>query len=201
VYIADGHHRYETTSAYARERGGAGRVLALVVSARDEGLSVLPTHRIIYGAPVRPAQLAPVWRDKFDARALPPHADPAPALTEAGRRATACVVAWPEGHAELLTLKAGVDAGAVADVAVARIEALVVQPIVQRASTAELTYTADLREALDAVWKSGAAASVILNPTRLEEVFRVADMGGIMPPKSTYFVPKVPAGVLIGRWD
>jgi uncharacterized protein (DUF1015 family) len=61
-------------------------------------------------------------------------------------------------------------------------------------------YTADMPEALDAVWKRGAAASVLLYPTKVEEVFRVADRGGIMPPKSTYFVPKVPAGVVMAGW-
>ena len=197
VYIADGHHRYETTSAYATERGGRARVLAFVVSARDEGLVVLPTHRIIHGAPVRPERLAPIWRERFDALALAPGADPAAALEEAGRRTTACVVPWPRGQAELLTLKPGAAVGDVEDVGVARVEAFVVQPIVQAASTAELMYTADMQEALDAVWKRGAAASVLLCPTKVEEVFRVADRGGIMPPKSTYFIPKVPAGVVM----
>jgi uncharacterized protein (DUF1015 family) len=197
VYIADGHHRYETASAYARELTAAARVLALVVSASDDGLAVLPTHRIIHGAPVHPEELAPAWRARFDAVPLGPGADPIEHLAAAGRQGTACVVVWPERRAEVLTLKAGVDVGDLPDVAVARVESLVVRPIVLRAGTAELTYTADAREALDAVWKAGGVAAVLLNPTKVAEVFRVADAGGIMPPKSTYFIPKVPAGVLL----
>ena len=207
VYIADGHHRYETTSAYGLEQSmkrsgaGGGRVLAVVVSARDDGLSVLPTHRIIYGAPVQPQQLDAVWRAHFDIQALPASADPTAALAAAGRASTACVVAWPEDRAVLLTLKAGIDTSGLGDVGVARVEGLAVHPILQRAGTAELIYTPNLQEALDAVWKRGAAAAVILNPTTLDEVFRVADAGGIMPPKSTYFVPKVPAGVVLNPLD
>jgi uncharacterized protein (DUF1015 family) len=197
VYIADGHHRYETASAYAREAPAAGRVLALVVSARDEGLVVLPTHRIIHGAPVRPADLAAAFRARFDSRPLASGTDPAGALAEAGRHGTACLVAWPGGGGEILTLRAGADVGGLPDVGVARVEAYVVHPITQHASTAELVYSADPDEALAAVWKGGAAAAVLLNPTKVEEVFSVADAGGIMPPKSTYFVPKVPAGVLL----
>src|SRR6266513_1110967 len=49
LYIADGHHRYETASAYSQENGAADRVLALIVSAQDQGLAVLPTHRVIFG--------------------------------------------------------------------------------------------------------------------------------------------------------
>lgn len=197
VYIADGHHRYETTSAYAQEQKTAGRVLALVVSAKDDGLAVLPTHRIVHGAPVRPDDMAPGWRARFETRPLEPGSDPVAQLAQQGERGTACLVAWPEGRAEILTLKTGVDLGDLVDVGVARVEAFVVHPIVQRAGTAELMYSADAREALDAVWKGGAAAAVLLNPTKVEEVFRVADAGGIMPPKSTYFVPKVPAGLVL----
>lgn len=197
VYIADGHHRYETASAHARENPAAARVLALVVSAKDDGLAVLPTHRIVHGAPVRPEDLAQGWRAAFESQPLRPGADPVAELAEQGRRGTAALVAWPEGRAELLTLKPGFDVRDLVDVGVARVEALVVHPIVQRAGTAELTYTADAKEALDAVWKGGAAAAVLLNPTKVEEVFQVADAAGIMPPKSTYFVPKVPAGVLL----
>jgi uncharacterized protein (DUF1015 family) len=48
LYIADGHHRYETAVAYASENRAAQRLLGFVVSARDDGLVVLPTHRVIY---------------------------------------------------------------------------------------------------------------------------------------------------------
>src|SRR5205823_11845286 len=50
LYIADGHHRYETAVAYTRERPSADRVLSFIVSAADPGLTILPTHRIIFGA-------------------------------------------------------------------------------------------------------------------------------------------------------
>ncbi|MGH7607424.1 MAG: DUF1015 domain-containing protein, partial [Gemmatimonadales bacterium] len=49
LYIADGHHRYETATAYAREHPAAARVLSLIVPAGDPGLSILPTHRVIFG--------------------------------------------------------------------------------------------------------------------------------------------------------
>src|SRR5438093_13560413 len=44
LYIADGHHRYETAVAYAREHPSADRVLSFIVSADDPGLTVLATH-------------------------------------------------------------------------------------------------------------------------------------------------------------
>jgi uncharacterized protein (DUF1015 family) len=47
------------------------------------------------------------------------------------------------------------------------------------------------------VQHGGAAVAVLLNPTRVEQVFAVADAGDVMPPKSTYFVPKVPSGLVL----
>jgi uncharacterized protein (DUF1015 family) len=199
VYIADGHHRYETASTYAQEDARAARLLSLVVSARDEGLVVLPTHRVIYGAPVHPDALGPAWSTRFDMTSLPSGSDLIASLRQLAPRGVSCVVVWPDGRADAMTVKPGTRARA-PEVAVAVIEEMVVKPIVQQASTAELTYTADAPEAIDAVWKNGAAAAVLLNPTKVEEVFSVADAGGVMPPKSTYFVPKVPAGLVLADW-
>src|SRR6058998_3811418 len=72
LYIADGHHRYETASAYALENPAADRVLALIVSARDSGLAVLPTHRVIFGPDRDLERLLPRWREWFDIQPLAP---------------------------------------------------------------------------------------------------------------------------------
>jgi len=81
---------------------------------------------------------------------------------------------------------------------VARIETLVVQYILGAGkATPSLTYTPDPRAAFEAVRAGGAAAAVLLNPTKVEDVFAVADAGEVMPPKSTYFVPKVPSGLVL----
>jgi len=64
-------------------------------------------------------------------------------------------------------------------------------------ATPSLGYTADPHAAFEAVRHGGAAAAVLLNPTKVEQVFAVADAGDVMPPKSTYFVPKVPSGLVL----
>ena len=64
-------------------------------------------------------------------------------------------------------------------------------------ATPVLAYTPDPRAAFDAVRSGQAAAAVLLNPTKVEQVFAVADAGDVMPPKSTYFVPKVPSGLVL----
>jgi uncharacterized protein (DUF1015 family) len=81
---------------------------------------------------------------------------------------------------------------------VARVEALVVQRILGAGTaTPSLAYTPDPHAAFDAVRNGRAAAAVLLNPTKVRDVFAVADAADAMPPKSTYFVPKVPSGLVV----
>lgn len=62
-------------------------------------------------------------------------------------------------------------------------------------------YTSTVEEALDAVFRGNCPMALILNPTRLSELQEVSDAGLIMPRKSTYFYPKVMAGLVINKLD
>jgi uncharacterized protein (DUF1015 family) len=206
LYIADGHHRYETASAYALENPAADRVLALIVSTQDPGLAVLPTHRVIFGTGRELERMLPRWREWFDVQPLTAGRDPVTALASLGKGRTACLVA-DRSRILALLLKPGAlpdrlpslaQSSAVRDLDVARIESLVVQEILGAGmSTPIVRFVADAKEALDMVQQGGAAAAVLLNPTKVEQVFAVADAGDVMPPKSTYFVPKVPSGLVL----
>ena len=207
LYIADGHHRYETAVAYGQEHPEADRVLSFIVSAADPGLTILPTHRIIFGQGCDPAKLVTAWRQWFDVGRVAPCMDRVERLAELGRERTACIVAFPGAYDVSLVLKPGASLDAVTGLGrtpavrsldVARVEALVVQHIFGAATaTPSLAYTPDPRAAFEAVRGGRAAAAVLLNPTKVEQVFAVADAGDVMPPKSTYFVPKVPSGLVV----
>jgi uncharacterized protein (DUF1015 family) len=206
LYIADGHHRYETASAYALENPAADRVLALIVSAQDPGLAVLPTHRVIFGLGRELERLLPRWREWFDVQPVPSGRDPVATLASLGRDRTACLLA-DRSRVMALVLRPGVlpdrlpslaQSAAVRDLDVARIESLVVKEILGADTTTPIVrYVADAKEALSLVQSGGAAVAVLLNPTRVEQVFAVADAGDVMPPKSTYFIPKVPSGLVL----
>ena len=206
LYIADGHHRYETASAYASENPVAARVLALIVSAQDPGLAVLPTHRVIFGTGRDLDPLLPRWRDGFDIQALAPGSDPVAALASLGKDRTACLVA-DRSRVIALLFKPGAlpdrlpslaQSTAVRELDVARIESLVVKEILGAGTTTPIVrYVADAADALRMVRQGGAAVAVLLNPTKVEQVFAVADAGDVMPPKSTYFIPKVPSGLVL----
>jgi uncharacterized protein (DUF1015 family) len=206
LYIADGHHRYETASAYARENPAADRVLALIVSAQDPGLAVLPTHRVIFGTGRELERMLSRWREWFDVQPLAAGRDPGTVLASLGKGRTACLVA-DRSRILALLLKPGAlpdrlpslaQSSAVRDLDVARIESLVVKEVLGAGtSTPIVRYVADAQEALGMVQHGGAAVAVLLNPTKVEQVFAVADAGDVMPPKSTYFIPKVPSGLVL----
>ena len=206
LYIADGHHRYETASAYALENSAADRVLALIVSAQDAGLVVLPTHRVIFGAGRELDRVLPRLGAWFEIQAVPTGVDPIAHLAELGSEHTACLLA---DRTRVLALKllpgalpdripSLAQSEAVRDLDVAWIETLVVKQVLGASvSTPIVRYVADAQEALGMVRQGGAALAVLLNPTKVEQVFAVADAGDVMPPKSTYFVPKVPSGLVL----
>ncbi len=206
LYIADGHHRYETAVAHARQQPSADRVLSFIVSAADPGLTILPTHRIIFGSGRDAPKLVAAWREWFEVGRVAPCMDRVERLAELGRERTACIVAFPDAYDVSLVLKpdAALDSlpdlktPAIRALDVARIESLVVQRILGAGTaTPSLAYTPDPHAAFDAVRNGRAAAAVLLNPTKVRDVFAVADAGDVMPPKSTYFVPKVPSGLVV----
>lgn len=203
LYIADGHHRYETAVAYAVESPEARRTLALIVPKSDPGLVVLPTHRVVHGDQVAYDEIGNRLRERFQTRELSADEDLRETLTATNRRATACVVVLPE-RALLLVLKSGgawhdvefADHPTVAALDVARIDALVVRALVEAAGpSARLSHTPEEGEVIEAV-RHGAAGGVILTPPAVDAVLAVADAGATMPQKSTYFMPKVPSGLM-----
>jgi uncharacterized protein (DUF1015 family) len=206
LYVADGHHRYETAIAYREENPSADRTLGLVVSLGDPGLIVLPTHRLIYGAAMNGEEMVEDLRERFQIHELPAEVNYSDHLAELDNRGTACIVVLPEGNAVALLLKPGAKLGdlpfanqpAVASLGIARIDELVVKRFVAEAGKdARLAYSADSDHVIDEVTRGEAVAGVLLNATSVEQVLAVSDAEAVMPQKATYFMPKVPSGLVI----
>lgn len=205
IYIADGHHRYETASVYRSENLAADRTLGLIVPLGDPGLAVLPTHRLVSGGRIDPSALRKRLEPRFEVAPLDGLSDPVTALESMSPDSTKCVVLLAEGKF-CLQLKHDADihdfeesvSPAVAELDVARVDALVVAEICRVAgSGAEVSYSADVSEVVKSVRNGHHAAGVVLTPTSVKDVLRVADAGAFMPQKATYFSPKVPSGIVL----
>jgi uncharacterized protein (DUF1015 family) len=211
LLIADGHHRYETARVYAEEVGGDGPhryVLMCLVALEDPGLTVFPTHRLVRG--LRPDQhetLADAIRRDFDVAPL----DDTAAL-EPGGDADAVQIGYIDAHLQrpyMLTLKdPAIAEAALSDhsepyrrLDTAVLEALILKGALEMTDEdidhlAGLGYARDFEQALSLVQSREYDAAFFMGATPVRRIQEVAETGESMPPKSTYFFPKVPTGLL-----
>jgi uncharacterized protein (DUF1015 family) len=168
ILIADGHHRYETAVKFAQE-GGGDRLLAVLVSTDDPGLAILPTHRVFEG--------------RLDIRL---EGEP----FETPEAALEALAAESYDHsAAVLVRRDGTR--------LVRGEPGELDPeLVERFGREGIEYTPDAAAAIARVGTGGADCAFLLRGTRIEDVFDRARRGVTMPPKSTYFFPKLVSGLL-----
>lgn len=205
IWIADGHHRYETalrfgqqygTSAFSPERF----IPILLVPLSDPGLLILPTHRLLKQAP---AGTPDQWKAALNAANFavqPSSPDRIPHELngktvgfvfgdEVWRIQPRAYEAPSEGEPEALK----------------RFDAYWLHKHLLPAlgyQEPETTYTRDANEVFEAVGSGTQGAGFLLSPPTLETLQQIAAGGGKMPHKSTYFYPKVLSGMVtwkIGR--
>jgi uncharacterized protein (DUF1015 family) len=210
LLIADGHHRYETALAYAAEVGGDGPhqyVLMALVSLEDPGLTVFATHRLLTDLDsAKQERLRETVFELFDvsevsAGELVPGPEEAPAAFgfmdahhKAPRRMTL------RDPAVLDQALAG-RSDAYRRLDAAAFEALILRRALGMseddiAAKRGLAYQSSLEGALAKLDSGEAHAAFLLRPTPVEQVRAVAAEGETMPPKSTYFFPKLLTGLV-----
>lgn len=231
IYIADGHHRYETALNYHNEMQAQGReefgfTLMTLVNLHDPGLIILPTHRLVKN--VHNFSLTKVL-DKVShnftvtSTTLPPNNRAKALSTELasmkGIMASANAFSLYLGGNMLyrLTIPRGEENRLMAsrcnaysrqwrDLDVAILQTLVLEDAFgidkeARHSGTNLSYTREEAKALDSVDAGEYQAAIFLNPTLVKEVTEVAAAGDKMPQKSTYFYPKLITGLVINDFS
>ena len=210
LLIADGHHRYETARVYAEEIGGEGPhryVLMCLVALEDPGLTVFPTHRLLKDlSPDQHEALANAIRRDFDLKRLESTDELVP---DYGQPVSMGYIDAHFRQPWMLTLndQATADA-ALSDHAAPyrRLDTAVLEALILKGAlgmTDEdidhltgLGYARDFDDALRLVQNGDYDAAFFVAATPIEQVRAVAAAGESMPPKSTYFFPKVPTGLL-----
>lgn len=198
VLIADGHHRFEVACAH-RDRYGA--LMTYFVSMADPALVVRPIHRIIHD------------RGREDPQALRAlcRLEPAAGLAACLRwmdggaggrfgyhdgRALYQATVIPERAAEWLRAPSPVAA-----LDVSLLHGLILPRMSPDGRAPRCAYTADAAEALQAADRREGGAAWLLRGIPLAQVYALAAQGCALPPKSTYFYPKVPSGLTINVWQ
>lgn len=220
LYIADGHHRYETALHYRdllREQDawcpGSDYVMMMLADMADPGLVVFPTHRLVRGlAGFDSAALLDNCGEYF-AVAPQPDRQAAQAALDAAYREGRHTFAYFDGRGwHTLTLRDMAvmetllpeKSPAYRGLDVSILHTLVLERLLgidreNMANQRNLTYTRDPQEAVAAVEAGDACCCFLLNPTRVEEIGAVAACGEKMPQKSTYFYPKLITGLVMNQ--
>lgn len=224
LYIADGHHRYETALNFhkhlceqgiSNEDSLSGYISMMLVNMEHPGLVVFPTHRIVRGLEGFDSEkvlkeseayfdLIPdvaVAHAGAELEKLYGESKHAFALYTGGEDCTIMVLKDLEAVKKLLPDMS--DAYCQLDVSV--LHSLVLERIFgidkeNMANQKNLTYTRDIEEALEAVKDKAADCCFLLNPTRVQEIRDVALAGEKMPQKSTYFYPKLITGLVMNNF-
>jgi uncharacterized protein (DUF1015 family) len=225
LFIADGHHRYETALAYREEMEAAGaecscpechhNVMLTFVNMDDRGLMIFPTHRLIHKLDgPDPKRLEKGLSRYFRVEKLGPGEQER--LLEGLRRA-----GESGGHAFGLALR-GLDGyyllelkdEAIMDELVPdrspawrRLDVTIchyllldkIFGIAPDAVEGKVDYKRSAEESLELVAQEKEAAAILLNPTKVEEVREIARNGERMPQKSTDFYPKMLSGLVVNK--
>ena len=231
LYIADGHHRYETALNYQQERakeqsgafdssviaseakqsltgkGAFQYVMMELVDFSDPGLVVLPLHRLVRGiAPSILVGLGDQLRDFFVLESVPLKAGdyqlPADScLGILGLQPDSLVVLKRRQDISLEAMMPGNRSQAYRQFNVSILNHIILDKLLSGAKNLDVAYTVDLKEAYQQIKEGKYQLAFLLNPPQPEMVKAVADAQDRMPSKSTYFYPKLPAGLIINPLD
>ncbi len=205
VFIADGHHRYETAfelhkEMSAKESPTSARpfdhILMFLANMMDEGITILPTHRLLKKIP---EDMSEVLSECFEIEYVKNDLDIKKRLAGGGH-----VFGFLQTGSNvwsLLKYKSGNLSEVRPDLR--EIDVVILHELILKKilNTTEIGYEMDVNKAIDKVKNGEFSAAFFLNPTRVEDVERSALSSVRMPPKSTYFYPKLMTGLVINKWE
>jgi uncharacterized protein (DUF1015 family) len=203
LYIADGHHRCKAASRAAgvlREGGEAEsgadapefEFFPAVVFPMSH-MHIMAYNRLVFDLPAPPADFLETLQERFS---LSPTDDPVPL-----ENGTVCL--YLDGAWYRMALPAPTGDRAVDQLDVARLSASLLEPLLDITDPRRdpnIDFVGGIRgtDALEQrVDKDNAELAVSMHPTAIEELLAVSDEGSLMPPKSTWFEPKLRSGLLV----
>ncbi|MBI5640661.1 MAG: DUF1015 domain-containing protein [Nitrospirae bacterium] len=205
VFIADGHHRYETALEYQREmrqrEGDSDRprphdyVLMFIANMADEGLTILPTHRLVKNIP--PDTLDLLSND-FEIQEIRNNFDITGAI--AGKRDVYGLYTGGDTWYRLSYKGEGIHG---VPPPLKNLDVTILHDLIfkQLLDIEKVSYEMDVGKCLQMIREKEFEAAFFLNPTQVYDVEKVALASLRMPPKSTYFYPKLLTGLVINIFE
>ena len=217
VWIADGHHRYETALNYKQEYGGPSYplqprdyILIALTSFEDPGLVVLPTHRLVKNITISRMEELPLLLERYFHLQTVSIEDARNWIKQRKEGSKRFVILLAD-RAFNLTLRGDeLPKDAVQEEhcdAWRRLDVSILQTLVldrslgiswqDLAHTPDVAYTREEEEAVQKVTRGEYQLACLLQNPTVTEVRDVASAGDKMPQKSTFFYPKLYSGLLI----
>ncbi len=214
VYIADGHHRFETALSFAKDMGASSSsdaahnyIMMYFTGASDSGLAVLPIHRILKVADEDIDSIMNAAKKYFLIVEIDSY--------ERIERSVGHVMGFYSRKSDKLFMFKLRDAFAKdklmkergrldqKDLDVSILHTLLLDDILAKHKDKEtsevIVYSHDEAEALNMAKKGRFNAAFLLRPTRIDQIIKAADAGLKMPQKSTFFYPKLASGLLMRK--
>ncbi len=216
IYIADGHHRYETALTYGQERtqeqplsgkGAFNYVVMELVEFSDPGLLVLPLHRLVSGIGASSlVGLGDRLGDFFTLESVPLrtgswHLPVDSCLGVLGLQVGSLVVLRKRQDVSLEAMMPGNRSQAYREFGVSILNHIILDAVLSEAKDLDVAYTVNVKEAYQQIKEGKYQLAFLLHPPGPEMVKAVAGAQDRMPRKSTYFYPKLPAGLVINPLD
>lgn len=225
LYIADGHHRYETALRFSKtvrevglvtdEDAKSDYVCMMLVNMENDGLVVLPTHRIVRDLEsFDSGELISKCGQYFDVEKACCARSAEEKITDLYNQNKKAFAMYDGKDYYVLTLKdlsvmdsvfenaseayKGLDVNVLHSLVLERLLGIDKENMAKQIN---LTYTKIADEAIEAVDSKKANCAFLLNPTRVSEIRDVAAAGEKMPQKSTYFYPKLITGLVMNKLD
>ncbi|MCH8274532.1 MAG: DUF1015 domain-containing protein [Armatimonadetes bacterium] len=211
VWIADGHHRYETAlkfleeSKHAEGAGPEGFILMALCGMHDPGLALLPTHRIVTDFSLTEPQVHTRLQTYFNTRRTANEMLPSEVRDLALPNNRIFGIALPGRTGFIATMQEPREALRMVEedaselykmLDVTILHYVILQKVFGIEGLEQIEYTRDAGEAIRRVSGNGRTAAVITNPPRVQEMRQLSEGGEKMPQKSTYYYPKLLSGLV-----
>lgn len=201
IFIADGHHRYET-ALNARNMINYPFIMIYLTKMEDEGLIILPTHRLICNIAVD----IRIFEQYFEIKIVNNLWEKMKEVQEPAH----IFGMYTQGKNYLLVLKdnhimdkliGDEKSNEFKQLDVSILETLIINHILKITDIeSHLRYTSDEKEALSSVNEGKSDVAFLLNPTRISQLRQMALQHEMMPQKSTYFYPKLLTGLVMNKF-
>ncbi|MCL0061364.1 DUF1015 domain-containing protein [Thermodesulfovibrionales bacterium] len=204
IFIADGHHRYEVALEFKKEmqqreikEGQWNYVMMFLANMADEGITLLPTHRLVKG--LNKNGILKKLESDFSIVHFDMDFDIIKTISREGSDTIGLYLGQEKGW---YALKYIGDNSKDMHPALRELGVVVLHKQILKRDTeiTEIAYEIDAEEAVKKVHKRDFDAAFFLNPTKVEDMERVALSNIRMLPKSTYFYPKLLNGMIINKF-